>query len=482
MNLDWGSDGLEIDEDALTGLHVSGNGNSGFASQACGNSASASVGLHFHELGSALQAENSVCKSDASSQCMDVRRLSDPRFTAFEFRCDKRRTPAASETQTLLNDRRTDALMNKVVVQEGSDSKGTACLSGADSASQSNSSVLPSGEQPEASKSGTWGHGLTSPGEGGLTRVEPIRGVQPTIRGGLPRNVLQDVRASQDLRPSQDLGESASFRSRSGSPTSVCSRLKQRGKPPRHNPRSQDPNRGALALPALAVKGWTLAEDIDPEPSRDDEEVLISRCRQEGPPGPASAALAVPGFQVPGHAGSTSAPCMIFAESVAWLCALQEIGLPFDRFHLGAGPDTSQSGSPMCTHNLAAVMQSPWPPRRWHLVVLVRRVEAIAGEITVRVSDPTGEARATLDQRILRLWPEAANEGSVLLLANVVAVPMPAAAASEQVRHSNAAHESVVPQLLIMVRSLGKCFVPGDAHPEEVAHLLARAKRGLSGS
>ena len=48
----------------------------------------------------------------------------------------------------------------------------------------------------------------------------------------------------------------------------------------------------------------------------------------------------------------------------------------------------------MATHNLAAVARCAWPPRRWHLLVLVRSVELVAGEINLRVCDATGQAEA----------------------------------------------------------------------------------------
>lgn len=209
---------------------------------------------------------------------------------------------------------------------------------------------------------------------------------------------------------------------------------------------------------------------------RDDEEVLKARCRREGPPGPASSTLVVSGAGSKVCVGAGGAVgCGLLGENVAWLAALQALKLPLDRFHLGAGGFPAPS-SPMGTHNLASVTKSIWPPKRWHLLVLVRSVEMIAGEISALVADPTGEARATIDRHVPMVWPHVATEGSVLLLTNVVAVPplqTPARGAAEPRRH---------PRLLVMERSLGRCFAQRDASPEEAAKLLAEAKAGLAGS
>lgn len=211
--------------------------------------------------------------------------------------------------------------------------------------------------------------------------------------------------------------------------------------------------------------------------AEDDEAALVAQCRREGPPGPANSALVAapgarggaPGPGTMGPAGRIVAASL--AESVAWLCALQALQLPLDRFHLGAGGPPG--ASPMGTHNLAAMARSLWPPRRWHLVVFVRRVEMVAGEITAVVMDPTGEAEATIDRHVPRAWPHAATEGSVLLLANVVAVP-PLAAPPRVASRGQ-------PRLLVMERSLGRCFAPADASPEDAARLLAEAKAQLAG-
>lgn len=226
--------------------------------------------------------------------------------------------------------------------------------------------------------------------------------------------------------------------------------------------------------------GWGLRQrprDVemdggDANAGEDEEALLIARCRQEGPPGPASAVL------VAVRCGGADRLCTPLAdvptslsESVGWLCALRQLNLPLDRFHLGLGG--SGGGSPMISHNLAAVRLNLSPPQRWHLVVLVRRVEVVAGELDAIVCDPTGEARATIDRHVIRAWPHAVCAGSALLLDNVVAVPPPAQAWPPQAYR---------PQLLITERSLGRCFAAGDVSPEEAARLIADAKAALGRS
>lgn len=167
-------------------------------------------------------------------------------------------------------------------------------------------------------------------------------------------------------------------------------------------------------------------------------------------------------------------------EQVAWLLALRALNLPLDAFHLGAcGLNNAPMSSPMATHNLAAVMRGVWPPRRWHLVVLVRRIAAVPGELAAVVADPTGEALATFDPEVSKHWPHAMVEGSALLLTNIVALPpirppqggaaLPAAAHLEK------------PRLLVLPRTLGRCFAAGDAPPEQAAALLSEARACLAG-
>merc|ERR1712178_242674 len=102
-------------------------------------------------------------------------------------------------------------------------------------------------------------------------------------------------------------------------------------------------------------------------------------------------------------------------------------------------------GSFLKTNNLAAVARQS-SPQRWDLAVVVRRVDLVAGEIDVIVSDPTGEMGATVDRRVAMSWPRAACEGTALLLAGVVAV----------------GGADLPCRLLIMERNVARHFAPCD--------------------
>lgn len=200
---------------------------------------------------------------------------------------------------------------------------------------------------------------------------------------------------------------------------------------------------------------------------QDEDALLLARSRQEGPPGPAGAVLALPGLQgqpdVLQCRDGNSGPAL--AQNVAWLFALKALGLPFDGFHLGLTRHLPQSASPTAleTHNVSAVLANPWQPRRWHLLVQICRVELLAGEIDITVCDPTGEASATVDRRVHASWPRAICEGAVLLLGDVVSVPPVARARYPK------------PRLLIMQRSLARAFTPSDVPPVEASELLVAA-------
>jgi len=260
-----------------------------------------------------------------------------------------------------------------------------------------------------------------------------------------------------------------------------------RAQPPQQRPQGEEE---ALALASVPTprppprSGWARLEPetevLGPEPrpdeEADDEASLIERCRREGPPGPASATMvavgggaqfASLGAASAGGLGSAAAGAPL-AECVTWLSALKAVPMPFTRFHLGvvgleAAPANSDTVSPMRTHNVAAVLRHGWPPQRWHLLVLVRRVEVVAGEFSAEVEDVTGVMQATIDRRVLRSHPHAATEGTTLLLANVVA----------------AAVGSRTPRLLVMERTLYRSFNASDAGPEEAAKLVAEARAAL---
>jgi len=212
-------------------------------------------------------------------------------------------------------------------------------------------------------------------------------------------------------------------------------------------------------------------DDVDEE-----EAVLASRCRREGPPGPAGGLLALPGC---GPAGTVDVQQSFrgqpLAECLGWLYALRALDLPFDQFHLGAGARRASSSdqSFLGVHNLAAVTMQPLQPRRWHLLVLIRRVEMVAGEIDITVSDHTGEVGATVDRRVPLAWPLAISEGVALLLAGVMAVP-PAlrpigGISSVQCR----------PRLLIMEKSVVRTFSASELGPEEAHQLLVDARAAV---
>mmetsp|Transcript_138550 Transcript_138550/g.254191 ORF Transcript_138550/g.254191 Transcript_138550/m.254191 type:complete len:352 (+) Transcript_138550:38-1093(+) len=199
--------------------------------------------------------------------------------------------------------------------------------------------------------------------------------------------------------------------------------------------------------------------------AEEDEECILQRCRREGPPGPAGALpaltcswTAADAGQVPNSNARGGGP---LSECVGWLCALKALDLPFDRFHLrGSGPCTKPSF--MARQNLAEVSRQSWPRQRWHLVVVVRRVDLVAGEIDVVVGDPTGEMGATVDRRVPSTWPRAACEGTALLLAGVAAVRKTGGAC----------------RLLIMDKTVVRAFSAGDVRAEEAERLMASARAG----
>merc|ERR1712232_400895 len=127
--------------------------------------------------------------------------------------------------------------------------------------------------------------------------------------------------------------------------------------------------------------------------------------------------------------------------------------------------------SPMATWNLASVGQQTWPPRRWCLIVVVQRVEVVTGEITLVVSDPTGQAQATVDRCIPKKWPDATSEGSVLVLVDAVAVPPLSALGQRRTVTSGDTRRR--PQLFITERCLANCVAASDVSPEEAAGFVA---------
>lgn len=197
----------------------------------------------------------------------------------------------------------------------------------------------------------------------------------------------------------------------------------------------------------------------------EDEDCILQRCRREGPPGPAGALPALTCSWTAARAGqapiSSSSGGGPLCECLGWLCALKVLDLPFDRFHL-RGEGTCTAPSFMATQNLAEVSRHSWPPKRWHLVVVVRRVDLVAGEIDVVVGDPTAEMGATVDRRVSGTWPRAACEGTALLLAGVTAVRKTGAPC----------------RLLIMDKTVVRAFSAGDMGADEAERLMAAARTG----
>eukprot|EP00931_Biecheleriopsis_adriatica_P101111 TRINITY_DN76321_c0_g1_i1.p1 TRINITY_DN76321_c0_g1~~TRINITY_DN76321_c0_g1_i1.p1 ORF type:complete len:454 (+),score=98.11 TRINITY_DN76321_c0_g1_i1:31-1392(+) len=210
---------------------------------------------------------------------------------------------------------------------------------------------------------------------------------------------------------------------------------------------------------APSLESWAEQDD-------EDEAALAALHRKEGPPGPAGGNLALPGIQITGPQQAHT-PRASLSESAAWLRALKALGLPADAFHLGLSPHAGAQDSPntptLAAHNLGLVAKSgPGSPQRWQLLVLIRRVELVAGEIEVLLCDPTGEALATVDRRVPHVWPKAICEGSVLHLTDAVAV------------HALGLKRSS--RLLVTLKSLKQSFLASEPFAEAAA-LLASARQ-----
>lgn len=211
-----------------------------------------------------------------------------------------------------------------------------------------------------------------------------------------------------------------------------------------------------------------LNEDVNDE--AEDEASVLRRCRDEGPPGPAGLAPALPSIPGQGKRKGPVVPSMHgppLSHCVSWLSALWTLDVPFDTFHLGAG-GAPRHESMIVQQNLAVVRRTP-TPRRWHLTVLVRNVEVAAGEADLVLQDPTGEMRASVDRRMLQAWPGKVTQGATLILAGVMAVPASRARATDC-------------QLLIMSKSLVTPIHPSDVPEDKAKRLLADAEETLRGA
>jgi len=216
----------------------------------------------------------------------------------------------------------------------------------------------------------------------------------------------------------------------------------------RKRPPDNSPER---SLVPKAPAGWQINVPIPATGSdSEDEDAALLRSKQEGPPGPAGAVPALPGIR--GVTRPVASRRASLAQSVGWLCALRAMDLPLDRFHLGIG--VPERASFLTSHNLQTVRQSP-TPSRWYLMVLVKKVEVIAGEIEVIVFDPSGEMAATVDHRAPLTWARNICEGTALLLAGVLAVGRC--------------------RLLIMAKSIVRIFGPSDVNAHDTQRLLSQA-------
>eukprot|EP00439_Symbiodinium_sp_Y106_P051528 s902_g6.t2 len=217
-----------------------------------------------------------------------------------------------------------------------------------------------------------------------------------------------------------------------------------------HPKRGDAPIRG-LASPARAARatpraGWARAHAV---PEDDDE-----------PPGPAGRMLALPGARQSGLQQSTGVAGKIdWVDNLAWLRALKHLQLPFDVFTLGQHRDGSLPGRQTLA-SLRALTDDV--PQRCCLLVLVRTVEVLAGEVEALLCDPTGSAWASMDRRVAGAWPKACCEGSVLVLLGALALPGP--------------------RLFVGPQAVTQVFPQSDSETAEAAELRAAAHRAALGA
>ncbi|CAJ1364052.1 unnamed protein product [Effrenium voratum] len=124
-----------------------------------------------------------------------------------------------------------------------------------------------------------------------------------------------------------------------------------------------------------------------------------------GPPGPAGGYLALPGAGQPDAAVAVN-----WAEQLPWLRALKHLQLPLDAFNLGLSSDGCLAGRQLLRE------VHGWELRRCCLLVLVRRLEVVAGELQAQLADPSGCAWASLG------FGGRCCEGSVLCLVGALVV------------------------------------------------------------
>ncbi|CAE7358098.1 unnamed protein product [Symbiodinium sp. CCMP2592] len=212
------------------------------------------------------------------------------------------------------------------------------------------------------------------------------------------------------------------------------------------SPARATPRAGATQEPPPSA-GWARGRGA---PEADDDE----------PPGPAGRMLALPGARQSGLQQNTGVAGKIdWVDNLAWLRALKHLQLPFDVFTLGQNRDGSLPGRQTLA-SLRALTDDV--PQRCCLLVLVRTVEVLAGEVEALLCDPTGSAWASMDRRVAGAWPKACCEGSVLVLLGALALPGP--------------------RLFVGPRAVTQVFQQSDSETAEAAELRAAARRAALGA
>lgn len=257
-------------------------------------------------------------------------------------------------------------------------------------------------------------------------------------------------RSPRREEPLPQMGDWA-VRSQTSTPIQAAD-LPKRSDAPIRGPAS--PARAARATPRQAAAqetprsgGWARARGA---PEAEDDE----------PPGPAGRMLALPGARQSGLQQSTGVAGKIdWVDNLAWLRALKHLQLPFDVFTLGQHRDGSLPGRQTIA-SLRTLADDV--PQRCCLLVLVRTVEVLAGEVEALLCDPTGSAWASMDRRVAGAWPKACCEGSVLVLLGALALPGP--------------------RLFVGPRAVTQVFPQSDSETAEAAELRATAHRAALGA
>mmetsp|Transcript_41689 Transcript_41689/g.66206 ORF Transcript_41689/g.66206 Transcript_41689/m.66206 type:complete len:485 (-) Transcript_41689:114-1568(-) len=481
MDMDWGLGGLEIDSAALDGAERS-------TMQACSNMGSAAefaksdsnsqlrFGQRAFDLGLEDKLDTDMFGFSTASQAsmMQMWSLSEPAATTHspERRnlsqgVDSPAFQAGTTCRSQADDGHgfTPALAS---VESSANSQAASFQNHASSSNQAPPSNAPEMPSQRLDRLGDnenrslhmWG---APAGDVSLGNLQPAISA-PSQPSRNQSSQLQDSAASHSLGRSENMWGAMSSPSTSG----LVQPREQHSFSQSDElqvPRNVHTSAAQLVCSERTCQTQAFAWGCGKDDEACDESVLLLRCQQEGPPGPAGASLALPGYADHRNGGASS-HAISLRDSVGWLCALKALNLPFNPFHLGASCTIPACESALAKHNLAMVRQQPNPQKRWDLVVLVRQVQLVAGEIDVLFADPTGEMEATVDRRVALAWPRAANEGTALLLTGVVAI------------WANAS----ICRLLIMEKNVVRVFCSSDARPDEAESLRAEARANLSGS